>query len=149
MGYLDRQLTGSSAQSLAFAAGSQFSTDVIDLANAGRDLGRMNEMRALAVLGAAVTSGGAATVTVELVESANPDLSSPAVLYTTGALALAALTAGATLVDIAVPATTRRYLGWRYTVAVATTTGGTITSTIVPNTNSPAAARPLGNTGVL
>lgn len=152
MGYLDRQLTGSSGQSLAQVVGSYFSTDVIDLAAAGRDLGRINEMRAYSVVGAAVTSGGAGTLIAQLVESANPDLSAPNVLYQSNggvALAIAALGAGTILADVAVPATTQRYLGWRYVIAGATLTGGTVTSTIVPNTNSPAAARPLGNTGVL
>lgn len=149
MGYLDRQLTGSAAQSVAMAAGSVFSTDVIDLANSGRDISRANELRALCLVGAAVTSGGAATLTVELVQSANPDLSSPDVLYTTGAVALANLGAGAVLVDTAMPATTKRYLGWRFTVGAATTTGGTVTATITKNTHSAGISRPAGNTGIL
>lgn len=146
--YMDRQLTNSTGQTLAAAAGTIVSTDKIDLAASGRDISRHNELRAIAILGAAVTSGGAATVTVQLVESDNADLSAPVVLMSSPVFALAALTAGAVLFDSPVPATARRYLGWNFVIGTATTTGGTITAGLVKNTETAISRRPTGNTGL-
>lgn len=146
--YWDRQLTPSWGQSIAAAAGTVVSTDKIDLATVGRDISRHNELRAVAQLGAAVTSGGAATVDVQLVESASADLSAPTVLASTGALAIAALTAGATLMDIPVPATSKRYLGFNYVIAAFATTAGTINAGLVKNSPTAIANRPTGNTGL-
>jgi hypothetical protein len=146
--YWDRQLTPSWGQSIAAAAGTVVSTDKIDLATVGRDISRHNELRAVAQLGAAVTSAGAATVDVQLVESASADLSSPVVLASTGALALAALTAGAVLMDIPVPATELRYLGFQYVIGTATTTAGTVNAGLVKNSQTAIGNRPTGNTGL-
>lgn len=145
--YWDRQLTPSWGQSIAAAAGTVVSTDKIDL-QTSRDISRVNELRAVAQLGAAVTSGGAATVDVQLIESASADLSSPTVLLSTGALAIAALTAGAVLMDAPMPATSKRYVGWQYVIGTATTTAGTINAGLVKNSPSSIASRPTGNTGL-
>lgn len=144
---MDRQIAPSTAQAVTATA---FSTDVIDLAVANRDLGRSTPMRAISTAGTQFTAGGAGTLLVELVGSANPDLSSPTVLANSNGgtpYALAALTAGALLMDIQVPTTTQRYLGFRYTVATGPMTGGTVSSSIVMNTPSPIATRPTGVTG--
>lgn len=144
---MDRQIAPSTAQAVTATA---FSTDVIDLAAANRDLGRSTPLRAIVTVGTQFTAAGAGTLVVELVESANADLSSPTVLAQSNGgtpLALATLAPGYLAMDIQIPTTTKRYLGFRYTVATGPMTGGTISASIVMDTPSPIATRPTGVTG--
>ncbi len=144
---MDRQLTCSTAQAVT---GDAFST-VIDLAASGRDIGRSEELRAIALVGSAFTSDGAGTLIVHLVESANADLSSPTILASANggvAYAVADLTAGRVLMDIAVPQTSKRYVAFQYDNGTAVFTGGTVTAGLVKNSPSPIAGRPTGNTGL-
>ena len=145
--YWDRQLCPSWGQSVAVAVGTVVSTDKIDL-QTSRDISRVNELRAVAQLGAAVTSGGAGTLEAQLVESASADLSAPTILARSGVIALAALTTGAVLLDVPMPTTSKRYVGYNYVVGGATLTGGTINAGLVKNSESPIATRPTGNTGL-
>lgn len=149
--YMDRQLTCSTGQNLAQAAGTYVSTDVIDLATSGRDVSRHNELRAYSGVGTAFASGGAGTLIAQLVQSDAADLSNPDVLLQSNggaALALAALTAGTVLIDSAMPQTSKRYLGYRYIIGGAAMTAGTVTSGLVKNTQTPIGLRPTGNTGL-
>ena len=145
---MDRQIAPSTAQAVTVTA---FSTDVIDLAVANRDLGRSEPLRAISTVDTAFTAAGAGTLLVELVESANADLSSPTVLFAANGgtpFALAALVPGGNrLMDIKIPTTTKRYLGFRYTVATGPMTAGAVSSSIVMDTPSPIATRPYGVTG--
>lgn len=133
--YTDAQNRPSNNQSVASAVGTIVSTDRIDLLTANRNVGRGVPMRAVTHLTAALTSAGAATIQAQLVESANADGSSPRVLATGDTIALADAVAGAELLDVPVPDTTRRYLGFQYVIAGATTTGGTVSSHIVAGTD--------------
>lgn len=139
---LDLQNLVSDGQDLSQAAGSYLSTNAIDLTGGtftspggygtiSRDAAKGEDLNFFVQIDETFTSGGAATLTVELIMSANSDLSSYVVLHTTPALALATLVAGY-LIRIAVPKTglTSRYLGVRYTIGTATTTAGTCTAGI-------------------
>src|SRR5574343_180458 len=80
------------------------------------------------------TAAGAATVTFEVITSANSDLSSPNVLVATGAVGKAELTAGRAPISLCLPPSVyaalpvgQRYLGVRYTVATGPLTAGSFT----------------------
>lgn len=144
---MDAQNRPSFNQSVAAAAGTIVSTDSIDTLAAVDNPGRAFPLRAIAVLTAALTSGGAATIRAELIESDNSNLSSPTVLIAGQNLALAAAVAGAKLLDAPLPDTSKRYLGFQYVIGTATTTGGTVTSGIVGGTDRPVGTIPM-NTGL-
>lgn len=141
---MDAQNRPSFNQSVAAAAGTIVSTDSIDLLTANDNPGRGGlPLRAIAVLTAAVTSGGAATIQGQLISSANSNLSSPTVLASGPVLALAAAVAGAELLDVPVPDIAQRYLGFQYVIGTATTTGGTVTSGIVGGTDNAVQTIPM------
>lgn len=138
---LDKQNMFSEAQSVAAVASTIVSTNSVDLGAAGTtptgasiiyDIGRSNEVKVFAQVTTAVTSGGSATVQVQLIHSDNADLSSPTVLVETAAIAVASLVAGYQFRLGVVPVgVSKRYLGMQYVIATATTTAGKITSGIV------------------
>jgi hypothetical protein len=142
---LDRQNLVSDNQNLAQAAGSYVSTDAIDttggvFASPGgfgtipRDAARGEEVPFFVQVTETFTSGGAGTLAVELIQSANADLSSPTVLASTPAQALATLVAGYRFRVTAPRAgITARYLGVRYVIATATMTAGKCTAGIAQN----------------
>lgn len=137
---IDRQNLLSDAQNLAQAAGTYLSTNTIDLGVAGtdalgntviNDVGRGHKGELLAQVTETFTSGGAGTLAVNVVQSANADLSSATVLHGTPALALATLRAGYQF-RIALPAgITQRYIGLQYVIATATMTAGKVTAGLV------------------
>lgn len=151
---LDMQNLCSDSQDLSQVAGSYLSTNAIDLTGGTftspggygtipRDAAKGEKLNFYVQVDETFTSGGAATLTVELIMSANSDLSSYTVLHTTPALAMATLVAGYQI-RIAVPCVglTSRYLGVRYTIGTATTTAGTCTAGIAKDiVTSPQVAR--------
>lgn len=72
------------------------------------------------------TSGGAATLTLQLVTDDNAALSSPTVLFATSALALAALAKYDNWVPLPETDSWERYVAWRAIVGTAAFTGGTL-----------------------
>lgn len=138
---IDLQNLMSDQQTLAFAAGAANSTGVVDLGAPGTmqpnggtapaDLGLGTEMPFFGIVTEAVTSAGAATVQIQLVNSNNSDLTSGTVLWDSGAIAKATLIAGYRLLLRSIPpGCTKRYLGLIITVAAATTTAGKLTAGI-------------------
>ena len=81
----------------------------------------------------AFTAGGAATLTITLESDSTADLAtSPTVHLTVGPIAVADLTEGAVLADIAIPKDDyEEYIGVRYTVATGPMTAGNIDANIV------------------
>lgn len=129
----DRQLTFSNNQ--AVTTGTQVSTDKYDAGVAGINL---NTNRELQIYVAVTTAfAGGTNLTVNLVESAAADLSSPTVLATSGAVATAALTKGAVLLRSALPRTSKRYVGLQF-VSSGTHSAGTIWGGIVIDTDDTA-----------
>lgn len=125
---LDRELLFSSAQAVTATADS---TDTIDLGAANADLGKGEEIEFLVTVTEAFTAGGAATLTIAWVTDNAAGFGSSVALYTSGAVALAGLTLGATPVKVRVPRGTRRYNKLVYTVATGPMTAGKVTAGIL------------------
>lgn len=121
----DKEVTLSNAQ--AVTTGTQYSTNSYDTAD-GSDISASGELLLVVSVGTAFADG--TSLTVNYVESANSNLSSPTVLATTGAVAEASLTAGARLLRLRIPANSARYIGLQF-VTVGTHTAGTINAHIV------------------
>lgn len=145
---MDAQNRPSHNQSVAAAAGTIVSEDSIDLLTSLDSPGRSGHLRAVAVLTTALASGGAATIKAELISSEASNLASGVTVLDTGpTIAVADAAAGTKLLDVPLPDTDDRYLGFRYTIGTATTTAGTVTAGIVGGTDRPATNIPM-NTGL-
>lgn len=101
------------------------------------NLGRGRPIRAKITVDTTFTSGGSATLQVNYVQSANSDLSSPDILATGLAAAVATLIAGTYVVDYVIPDNTKRYVGFQIVVAVAAMTAGAATAALILESNSP------------
>lgn len=121
---LDKELACSVDQSLAGAAATTVSTNTIDLLAAVNDQGIGQPMRALVNVTTAFAGG--TSVRADLIESANANLSSPTILVQGLVVTDANAVAGARLLDVRVPNTTKRYLGFQF-VTVGTHTAATST----------------------
>lgn len=149
---LDSLLRFDSAVSLAIAAGTQASTNVIDLgidsgipssANGGgaRDIGIGDSpaMKFVVLVTTTFTSGGAGTLSVSLQGAVDNGSGAPAAFSTWWAspvYALAALNAGSRLFDMDMPRppdgiAIPRFLRLLYTVATATMTAGNVSAFLV------------------
>ena len=117
---LDKQLMLSEAQAITVTA---VSTNVIDLSQV-RDIGNGEPLELIIAVKQTFTAGGAATLTIDLQTDDNVGFASPVVLASTGALALAALTAGVMLLQIKIPLGVERFLRLNYTVATGPMTAG-------------------------
>jgi hypothetical protein len=125
--YLDRQNLFSSSQ--AITTGSTASTDIIDLGSS-RDIGAGEPLEVIVAIDATFTSGGAGTLDVKLQTDTAVGFGTAVTLASTGATALASLTAGAAIARWKVPRGVQRYLRLQYVVATADMTAGTITAGI-------------------
>jgi hypothetical protein len=128
---LDIQEQFSSAQSIVSAAGDVVSTNIYDT-GAAADVGVGEEIYLVTRLGAAVTSGGAATVQVVLQTADDAAFSTNLTEFPqSGALALAALTANTEISKQRLPIGLRRYLRVVYRIGTAATTAGTVDAFLV------------------
>lgn len=130
---LDALLKLSDAQAVTATA---VSTNVIDLSQS-RDIGVGEDIYVNIGVDTSAAAAGAATVTFEVITSANSDLSSPNVLIATGAVGKAELTAGRAPISLCLPPSVyaslplgQRYLGLRYTVGTGPLTAGAFTAYI-------------------
>jgi hypothetical protein len=149
---LDNYLAFDIGSSLAIAAGTQVSANVIDLgitsgiptsANGGgaRDIGIGDDpaMKLLVQVITTFTSGGAATLACTLQGAVDNGSGAPAAFsswWTSPAFALATLNAGSRLMDMDMPRppdgiAVPRFLRMSYAVAAATVTAGSVSSFIV------------------
>lgn len=117
------------------------STNVIDLnpsgANDELDIGAGEPVWLVVQVDETATAAGAATVTVSLESSAAPGMTSPRTHITTGAVALADLTAGSEIARFRLPGGDYlRYLGVRYTVGTGPLTAGKFSAFIVKDAQS-------------
>lgn len=146
---LDMQNLLSDKQDLAQAAGSYLSTNAIDLtggtqASPGgygtipRDAAAGQPIDFFVRVDETFTSGGAATLLVEVVQADDAALgTNRETLNQSAAIALATLVAGYEH-RVAIPrqGITRRYLGVRYTIGTAAMTAGQCTAGIAVNRDS-------------
>lgn len=128
---LDKQNLVSDSQAVTATA---YSTHTIDLSVA-RDIGHAKDVRFVVVVPEAATAAGAATVNIQVVTSANANLSSHTVLVETGALGKAEFTLGRRPIVLEIPKSVllalplgERYLGLRYEVATGPLTAGKFTA---------------------
>jgi len=127
---LDALLKLSEAQAVTSTA---VSTNTIDLSQS-RDIGAGTSLFAVIDVDTTVQAAGSATVTFEVITSADPALGSPNVLVATGAIGKAELPAGRGPISLPIPPSVlnslplgQRYLGLRYTVATGPLTAGAFT----------------------
>lgn len=138
---VDRENTPSVNQSLVQAAGNYFSTDWLDLGTNPptimgntpiNDVGRAREIKVLSQLTADVTSGGAATMQVQLVQADDNVGTGAQIITQTDVVPLASLKKGYQFrIDAIPPGVTKRFLGFRYVIGTAAITAGTISSTFL------------------
>lgn len=152
---IDNRFIFSDAQSIAAAVGTLVSTNAYDNVSAAPTVAgphgtarsdplRGLKMEILIQLLTAVTSAGSATVQFQIVEADDAALSTGVVvLAETTALALATLVAGYRC-RLRLPAMgmQKRYLGLRYIIGTATTTGGTVHASLVPSLDTGLAIDP-------
>lgn len=130
---IDAFLVMSDAQDEVHAQTTHESTSHIDTLAAGNAISPGARLHVL--VNELFETADAATLTVALQTDPESDFSDgPTTLFTTAAIAVAALTAGAVLADIVVPKGVLRYLRILYTVGTGTFTEGKIDARIVLDT---------------
>lgn len=133
--FLDALLTVSDAQALSATA---VSTNTIDLGaiTGGRDIG-VGEPMTFSVAVDVALAGTTPTLIIDVIQSANADLSSPDVLGGTGTLSGATAVPVGQIFEVNMQAgrVTKRYLGLRYTLG-GTTPTVTVTACLLPTSMS-------------
>lgn len=136
---IDRLSTfaGPTALSTAAPATAKFGS-AIDLVRAGLDLGEGMPLFWYTSVAVAATSGGAATLALQLVTADDDPLTTNVeVLLQTGTFALAALAAGAVLTNVALPLRSyRRFIGVRQVIGTAALTAGSLHSMLLEDTQN-------------
>ncbi len=125
----DAQLRLSNAQAVA-GTGTLVSTNTIDLLSTNRNLGRGQDMRLVVTVD--TTLAGGTGFSIQYIQSANADLSSPDVLATIAATATPA--AGTKIADIALADNLKRYIGVQY-VRTGTYTAGAVSAHLVSDSD--------------
>ena len=101
--------------------------DILDLGATGMNIGDGEDIWLAIVVQTTATSGGSATGAFALITSDNSDLSSPTVVLTSPAIAVATLVAKYVILAVAIPFVDfKRYIGIQQTTAVAAFTAGKI-----------------------
>ena len=116
----------------ALTSGTVASTNSYDLGK-GRDIGRGQPLRMIVTVDTAFAGG--TSVTPNIIESDNADLSSPSQIGLGETTLEAGLTAGAKIMDRVLPKTSKRYIGVQY-VNSGTHSAGAVSAHIVIDTDS-------------
>lgn len=114
--------------------GTVVSTDSIDLLSANRNVGRSFGMRMFCNVTVALAGG--TSIQAQLIQSANSNLSSPDVLASGPTVALASAIAGAELLDVPIPGTSKRYLGLQFVLVGTFTGAGAVQGGVVSETDN-------------
>ena len=124
---LDSLLRLSDSEDISQAAGTKYSTSVLNTSTVLGDIGAGEQLYAIFCIDAAVDGSGA-TVTFNIIDEADTTLDSGSVVIaSTGALGVARLTLGKIFVlPIPYGLVTQQYIGASYVIAGATTTAGTV-----------------------
>ena len=118
---IDKQLMLDSGVAITVTAAS---TNVIDQGAAGDAYG--NELFMVARVGTAFTAAGLATLDIQIQTATDLAFTTPIVLFDSGAIAKASLTANKEVVKVKVPPGGKRYIRGYYTVATGPMTAGTL-----------------------
>jgi len=130
---LDSLLRLSDSEDISQAAGTKYSTSVLNTSTTTGDLGAGEQLYAIFVIDAAVTSANStATVKFEIIDEADTTLDvSSVVICSTAALIVTRLTVGKIIVlPIPYGLITQQYIGAKYTIGTETTTAGTVSAFI-------------------
>lgn len=144
---MDIENVVSNQQSIAAAAGAILSDKSIDMGVSDtlapsfqaigspfHDWGRGTPVHCFVKITELVSTGSSPTVACALVMSDNADLTSATVLMDSGAIAAATLVVGYEFrLGSLPPGITKRYIGFRYTIAVAATTTGKVFAAFLVN----------------
>lgn len=126
---LDKRIEFADAVALNLGvAGSYQVGDVYDLGVA-RDIGNGGDIYLIVNVQTTATSGGAATLQMNLITANNASLTSPTILLSSPVFALASLVTGATVWIIRMPVEVvlyQRYIGIQQVTGVAAFTAGKI-----------------------
>lgn len=96
-----------------------------------KDIGRSRNVEILVQVSTTFTSGGAATLQVDIISDDDAALGSPTVLQSSAAIPVASLVAGYQF-RLALPAgISERYLGVQYTIGTAAMTAGALTAGLI------------------
>lgn len=134
MAIIDAENTPSFGQSVVGAAGAVLSTNAIDLLTGVNDKGVGRHAYANARV--AETLVGGTSIKAQLIESDNADLSSATVIVEGPVVTIANAVAGAELLNVRIPSTSKQYLGFAY-VKVGTQTAGKVSAFITADTDRP------------
>ena len=136
----DRETTFSLNQSVT--TGVQLSTDVYDSLLSGSDINANRELELLVEV--TQDFAGGTSLKVDFIQSNSVDLSNPDVLASSPVIPEAELVIGKRLLATGVPATSKQYLGLRFT-SVGTHTSGKVFGGMVRDIQS--FTFPAANTG--
>ncbi len=139
---LDAENLFSDDQDLSQSAGAYDSTNVIQLPANSAD---GNPVRIWIQVTETFTSGGAATLAVDLETATDAAFTSPVTIASISAIALATLAAGYKVPIDFLPRTDLGFLRLEYTIGTATTTAGTVTAGIVHDVQSAKSTYPSGS----
>ncbi len=139
--YTDAENRPSNVQTVIGNGATVYSDNVIDLLTANRDIGRGRNMRAYVNVETSYVGG--TSIQAQLIEHAtSTGSSSPVVLATGPAFAVADAVAGAVLMDILVPDTELRYISFRY-ITVGNVTAGAVSAHILADTDKFSTSIPM------
>jgi len=108
------------------------SDNVIDFGASGADYGAINEAHLFARVRTTCTSGGSATLTVKLQDSADNSSWADVEGVTSGSVAVADLESGLFLLRTKLPRDLRRYIKLVYTIGTAALTAGDFDAWVAP-----------------
>jgi len=138
----DANLQLSTAQPVT---GSSVSQNAIDM---GAYISAMQPLHVAFAVDTSVTASGSATVAFQVISSASPDLSSPTVLNSSGAIGKAELTIGRAPIVVGASLNTvpagHRYIGAQYLVATGPLTAGAFTAMPIDDSSASALLYPSG-----
>lgn len=132
--YTDAQNRPTTVSQAITGTGTVVSTDSVDLQTANRNIGRSFPMRAHVTTTVALAGG--TSIQAQLIESANANLSSPTVLASGAVVPLASAIAGAELLDVPIPGTTKRYIGFQFVLTGTFTGAGAVQGNFVAETDN-------------
>lgn len=132
--YTDAQNRPSNSQSVIANGATVVSENSIDLLTANRNPGRGGPMRIVANVMTSLVGG--TSIQAQVIESAAGNLGSPTVLVSGPVVTVANAVAGAELLDVPMPDTSKEYLGLQY-VIVGNVTAGAVSAHVVAGTDRP------------
>ncbi|WP_028970152.1 Bbp16 family capsid cement protein [Sphingomonas sp. URHD0057] len=137
----DRELLCSEKQ--AITSTPLVSTDSVLLTGSTLGLTRGRHLRAFAQIETALAGGAGTGITAEIIGADDAALTSNVVsLYSSGNIVNASAPVGTRLIDQPMPATTKAYVGFRFTSAGGAYASGAITAGFLLGTETPQANRP-------